>query len=445
MKYLQSLRNLSSNDKLLYVTCALIGGFILIRDVGDFAVSKYMLLFICIIPMFFLNYTNFLALLSFLFALTFGTPSNYIYVVAVIAYLYKTPHVARKAAPYFFVFSIWTILLELAYSGEQSFSNIIGFVSRLFLFFFLIAENNPNVKYDRSIGLFAIGSLVMGAAVLGFFLKNNDISSVIEFGIRLGDSTQYLDDSADQGMRMNTNANNVACFCICGMACCINLFYKYKKIIWVALFISIFAVGMLTISRAFLLLSVVCVCLLMYLSSRGKLPVVVKIIYFVIVAAAIYYFLTSDIALAFEKRVDNESLGTSGRSNIIFEYWEAFISDIVSVLVGAGVFTSSKVLNINLSTHNMLQQILVSYGMFGFIAFMSYMVKAYMEKVKLIQNELTIKIAAICPLFMTILFQQSIQFIQPADLMLPSIICYFAINNYMNDINYAKANIPTSF
>lgn len=432
----KSISKLSINDKLLYIVCFLVGALVLLRDVGDVSYSKYVLLTICTIPMFLLNYSNFIGLLAFLFALTFGIPSNFIYIVTVFVILWKGSKIKSQTLLFFFGFSLLTILDNYLYQGEVSTATYIGFFIRLFLLFVLIDEESESIDYNRAISLFAIGVVVMCLAILGYYLKTNSIDSMLRFGTRLGDTSSYIDEGAEQGMKMNTNPNNVACYCICAMGCCLNVFMKNREMVWAFLFFVVFGLGMLTVSRAFIVLGTLVLVAFVFIASRGHLQWYLKLFFVTIVSVAIYYFLQSDFVSLFGNRFDNESLMGDSRGSIFSGYWNAFWSDPASIIMGAGVYSHRDVLYTAQSTHNMLEQILVSYGLPGFIFFVSYLYGVFKKSYNTIVGSRVVKQVALITIIATLAYQQTIQYLAPHDLMLPTIIGMFALNN----IRYSDLN-----
>lgn len=424
-----SLSRQKNNNWLLYISCLIIGALILVRDVGDVSYNKYVLLAVCCLPMLFLNYSNFLGLLSFLFALTFGIPSNFIYVIAAVVLVVKTKEkIPNSAFEMFAVFAIWTIVDNMIYDGVFG-ASFWGYVTRLFLFFVLISTENKEVDYNKAISLFAIGVTITSVAIIGYYLKTNSLDSMINFGTRLGDASTYFDEGETQGMKMNTNANSLACYCICAMGCCINVFMRSRKPLWAIMFFLIFGLGMLTVSRTFIVLGVVMTLSFVFMTSKGNLPWYIKLLFDLISGIAIFYFLQSDFISLFGNRFNNESLIEDSRGVIFAGYWDAFWSDTASIIMGAGVFTHREVLFDAQSTHNMLQQILVSYGLAGFLIFVIYLIKTFASTYTTIVGISTMKKAALITIIATLLFQQTIQYLTPHDLMLPTIIGMFAMKN----------------
>jgi len=424
------------NNSILHISCLIIGALILVRDVGDISYNKFILLTVCCLPMLLLNYSNFLCLLSFLFALTFGIPSNFIYVIAAVVLVLKTKDkIPNSVLAMFAVFAIWAIFDNMIYDGVFG-ASFWGYVTRLFLLFALINADNKEIDYNKAVSLFAIGVVITSIAIIGLFLKTNSLDNMINFGTRLGDSSTYIDEGETQGMKMNTNANNLACYCICAMGCCINVFMKSRKPLWAIMFFLLFGLGMLTVSRTFIVIGVGMIFAYIFMASKGNLPWYIKILFIVISGIAIFFFLQSDFVSLFGNRFNNESWRDDSRGDIFMGYWDAFWSDPASIFIGAGVFTHRDLLFHTQSTHNMFQQILVSYGFAGFLIFVYYLTKTFATSYTNIVGIPSMKKAALITIIATLLYQQTIQYLAPHDLMLPTVIGMFALNNIKYNTHY---------
>lgn len=430
------IANTKEQGVILYATCLTVAGLILLRDFGFFTLNNYYLIVASVVPMFFLNYSNFLCLNCFLFPLTFGIPSNYIFLISIGLLFFKKKNLDLTSVVMFAVFGFWTLFLQLMNGSPSTlgpnFSNatVIGYLTRLLLFFVLINERSLEVDYDRALALFSLGFIIMVIAVVAYFVRFNPFSDIFDYGVRIGDSAQYFDNTDAQGMRMNTNTNNIACYCLCAMGCCLNLFIKHRKIAWAALFFLITLLGTLTVSRAYIAMAVIMMFLFIYLSGKGHTPFYLKLVYLAIVVFAIYYFLQSDIAGLFEHRFESGSLAEDSRTRIFKGYMDGLLDNPGYLLVGAGVFTHRYLLFPGQACHNMLQQILISYGVFGFLIFVIYVLKVVIARVKTIKGCKYIRIAALSTLGVVFLYQQTIQFLLPYDLLFPFIIGMFGINNF---------------
>ncbi len=417
-----------NQHKLVFHICVLIGALLIFRDVVGISVNKYLLLVVCSVAMPFLAYGELLCLLGFLFALTFGIPSNYIFIIAALVMMVKRKFNVSTIVV-FSTFVCWDLVLTFAYGTTSSFTTYLGYFMRLFFFFFILSEDFEGVNCRRVVKYFTAGITLFIVIVAAIYLKDNPLSHIINGYTRLGNISDYWMETGHAGMIMSTNTNNVAYFCIAGMATALSLFHVEKKPIWLCLFFVIFALGALTVSKAFYLCAMLQVAVFAYTVFKGEISRRKKIIFassFVIVLLAL---LVSGVFSAFLKRFEGLDFFLQDvRSEIFVQYLAAFFTNPAAMLFGGGTFSYHSVYGIENSVHNGTEQVLISYGVFGFTAFVAFMVLAIKKHISPMKKfEGKTKLMLALPLFSTLIFVQTIQFLNPADLMLPVIIAVIAL------------------
>lgn len=417
---------------ILILSCILITGLIFIRDIVDIDFSRYILLVFCVAPIPFLSYSNFLCLMGFLFALTFGIPSTYVYLVAAITLLFHigSRKFDAKALALFLVFVAWELFLSaLIHPTDTPLTTYVGYFSRLFIFFMLICENRREINYNKVLRAFCLGVFVFISIVVLIYFKDNTFEAIENGWVRLGNIQDYSESGAAKLIQMSTNTNNVAYFCIAGMACCLTLLYTEKRFFWSVLFFSIFAMGSLTISRTFFFLSAVLLVVHFFVVLLGAFPVYQKVILACLIVAGVFIFLEIGTIEIVSNRVD-EAGGVlqDSRSMIFAEYWNAFWSDFQSVVMGAGALDHVELYSMKMSTHNALQQILISYGLGGFLIFFVFLMAQLRKGFSAIKKRSAAEIMMkMIPFIIIFIFIQTIQFINPPDLMLIYIMGMFAL------------------
>ena len=119
---------------------------------------------------------------------------------------------------------------------------------------------------------------------------------------------------------------------------------------------------------------------------------------------------------------DSNDLATAGGRTTVFQKYSDYLADNpLSLLFGTGAVYYREATGVGLSTHNAIQQILVSYGLLGLIIF----VIALLKNVRRYFNRNNVM--TILPLCMTLLFVQTIQFLNPYFLMCPIIVAFYAL------------------
>ena len=420
------------NDRFLLLICTIIFGLILARDIGGIGVNKYLLLSVSVVGMLFLSYSNFLCLLGVLFFFFFGIPSTYIYLAAVFVYLFKKRHkLDRTSIGILLFFMAWELTHSLVYASTFGPVTYVGYFCRLFLLFSLIRENDDTVDRTKIVKCFSIGVLFFISVMVLMYLKDNYIDYILKGWVRIGGSTEYIPQATVQeGMKMSTNTNNVAYFCVVGMAGFLYLIYRERKAIWSVFFFAVFALGSFTVSKTFFMISpLLIVCLINLVLFTSKVSVVQRILISVTFVVGIGVLLNTGTVNALFDRFDKvDYMLQDSRSVIFVEYWNAFWDHPLVALFGAGAFTHRQVLYPAQSTHNGLQQILVSYGFTGFVIFVTFLVRCLRQQISRSHAKGFGFLIKMVPLTVAFLFTQTIQFLNPPDLMLPYIIGMLAIS-----------------
>lgn len=111
-------------------------------------------------------------------------------------------------------------------------------------------------------------------------------------------------------------------------------------------------------------------------------------------------------------RMEDSNMATAGGRTVLFElYNKAWLKDISYVVFGAGVVSYWETLNVYNAIHNGLQQIWVCLGVIGFL---TYVMRVYIYLYRCYVKNIILYL----PFFMTLLIDQSIQFLAPYPLVL---------------------------
>ncbi len=421
----------SINDKLVILFCLAISAMILLRDAAGISYNKFVLLVVCVGGMPLLTYSNFLCLLSFLFGVTFGIPSTYVYLIAVLMLIVKKKErLSLQPLFLFAVFFLMEVILGLFYGSSYDIVSYVGYFCRLFLFFVLISEESKEIDYQKTVKFFSFGVLIFVLAVVAVFLQDNSFEDIFEGYVRIGNADLYLSqDSVSEGMKMSTNTNNLAYFCVAGMGSCLSVYFYEKKFRWVLLFFVIFIFGTLTISKTFFFLSALLIVILLNISFFGGMGFGKRLFVSLTVVGVVLVVLESGAFEALLGRFEEvDFILQDSRSDILADYLKEFFKKTMIILFGSGAFSHRDVLLPGRSIHTGLGQILVSYGILGFVLFVGFCFSVADRTLR--ESNLkkrTHKLAVLAPLLISVLYTQTIQFLNPCDLMLPYIVGMFAL------------------
>ncbi len=417
-------RKFSFKDLILITFCILFTAILYYRDFAVVDLNKFYLVIATFGVAAILDYKRVIYLLCFLFPLSCGIPSNFIYPLLICILFIKDPQKSLNKVMLFIVIFLMEISHYGFYTFDTQIAEVVGYASFLFLMFYIIADNQKDVDSGKCITIFCIGAAVL---LLGIIINNTILISQLDpiNGImRLGDNKE-LGDFEEARMMLTANANTIGYYSIAAISCLLVLQY-YKKINSI-LFLILFAVsfygGVLSVSRTWAILMIISV--IIYLRFM-KHNIVKSLLLIGVLSIGVVVFLSQDelILEFFTQRFteDSTNLSTAGGRTIIFQEYNAYLADNpLSLIWGEGAVYYKEASGIAYATHNALQQIIVSYGLVGLCIFICAFIrstKKYFSKKELM---------AILPLCMMVLFVQTIQILNPYFLMAPIIVAFYAL------------------
>lgn len=417
-------RKFSFKDLILITFCILFTAILYYRDFAVVDLNKFYLVIATFGVAAILDYKRVIYLLCFLFPLSCGIPSNFIYPLLTCVLFLKDPQKSVNKVVLFIVFFLMEISHYGFYTFDTRIAEVVGYASILFLLFYIIADNSKEIDCGRCITMFCIGVAVL---LLGIIINNTLLMNQLDpiNGIvRLGDNKE-LGDFEEARMMLTANANTIGYYSIAAISCLLVLQY-YKKINSI-LFLILFAVsfygGVLSVSRTWAILMIFSV--IVYLRFM-KHNIVKSLLLIGVLSIGVVVFLSQNelILEFFTQRFteDSTNLSTAGGRTIVFQEYNAYLADNpLSLIWGEGAVYYKEASGIASATHNALQQIIVSYGLVGLCIFICAFIrstKKYFSKKELM---------AILPLCMMVLFVQTIQILNPYFLMAPIIVAFYAL------------------
>ena len=359
-----------------------------------------------------------------MFPLLWGLPGTYILVAAIILYYFKTLTIQKETIIFCFIFVILE-LMAMVFYPVQDFAEVVHYFCTIVLFFTLLYDDKK-IDYSKAITLYFYGSAILCLTIVISTIStapSNWLALFAKGSFRFGD----IHASENSGMMLSVNANTLAYHSVVGMACGVALFrIQYKKrfrFLTVILIIIHFVAGVLSTSRSWMLVTVFLVLLVLFYSTKSLKTIILSALFLIAAMYGITWYLERNPSIldGFVTRLTDSTMQSGGgRSAIFREYWNAFSKNIRYWILGTGVTQYKEVLGEAGSMHNAIQQVIVCYGIPGSIAFVMGMI---IPVLKIGRNELLYWI----PLFITLIFIQTIQFINPYTLMFPYVISVFVL------------------
>ncbi|MGD1820449.1 MAG: O-antigen ligase family protein [Pleomorphochaeta sp.] len=306
-------------------------------------------------------------------------------------------------------------------------NSALGYFSRLALLFFLILEPKKNINYYDSIIMFIVGTIVFISIVLLATLKFVNLDLFLGGYARFGEIRDFASISSNQ-MALSANVNYIAYYSSVSIACILFLIVRanrHSRVLYLIL-LYIFFVGALTFSRAYILTicSIFFLFIIQLCHGNKKSISIIASVFLLFIGFIIFLWSHPEYVEKYLLRFNStDGILKDSRFTILKLYFDYLYQYPIRFFFGTGILPYKYVTKISTSMHNGLQQILVGYGIFGFIFFITGLLKSIFFATRNCKKD----IVSFIPLVSVVLFTQTIQFLSPTELMLPFIIGIFSL------------------
>lgn len=332
--------------------------------------------------------------------------------------LFIINHRKIRATPVLFV-SLYVLIIEfmrLVGDSGESFNLYVNSMSVLLLVYTVITtisekEVNPVTCIKFYLWFFAFLSLDIvfaTAKTLGSF------NSIITGSFRIG-QIALIDENAS-GV-FSINANGIALMSILAISLTMLLFVKgyLSRVPMIAFLIYYSIVGLLTVSKTFILVYVGfwCLYILWYTVTNNRN--IFKTLALIIVALIVVYLMwDTNMVQNVIARFDTNDI-TTGRVDVAAEYIEYMNRHRIDSIIGIGLQNVTGKTSLIHVPHNAVLEIFVCFGWIGVLAYFAYFTFMFFSGVHLQrQNSDSIWVAGInfIPLFIFLVFIQGLQFLR---------------------------------
>lgn len=407
-----------SMERRLQVGIATTVILILTRDILGLAIADIGLLGIVLGIMYTLSYKQLVYYLFFLFPLTCGIP-GYIIFVGYLILLKKSKSVTQKQLLPMVIIALIDLFDE-GFSGEPgTYTGIISFLSFCGVFFFFL-NDTPYPKYNIPLAIryFVIGTVFTFFIIFFNLLQQYNIYYILAGFARSGALGVQGNDTSIMKGHLAMNANTIAYYAVCAISSIIVLINSFQRKEAIGLILILILCGLLTISRTFILcLCLTAACYFFMHTYKIRMRILISVGWILLVGVFLYGDKLLLLSEGFIGRSNDADISTAGGRTLLFEeYNTVWFSSLKYILFGAGVVNYFSLLGCSNAMHSGLQQIWVCLGVTGFILFtqqiLSFIYKYYSKRM----------LNYLLPFLVTLLFDQSIQFLNPYPLMLPIMV-----------------------
>lgn len=410
----ENKKAVASSSLLMIFTIAALGIVIYFGNLLTINTSKITDL-ICLVSFPFLPVSSIVSSICFLIPLHSGITGLYVYGYAVLMLLIKTKTFKIKAILPMIVIVLYEMAMMLL-AGSQQIMHIVVYALAIFLLLYIM--NTEEANPEEACFSYICGTLVLLISIFTTAIQNNSLEMILTGTVRIG-SYEGIEEIGQVAV-VTENANAMAYYALVAIMIAFGLIknasFRGKIFLLFSMLISTF-IALFTVSRTFAVALVVMLALASMTNYNLTQRLKVFIIIFVILFLTVPFLLReTEIYDAFLARFEEDDLTSdTGRSKIFKDYMDFLWNNPLRMIFGTGAVFYREVCNLKRSMHNGTQQILVSYGLLGFIPMLSVLfspVTDYFKKNKF-------KLAKLIPLISVIAFVQTIQFLNPNNLMLP--------------------------
>lgn len=367
----------SEYGALVFFAAVLIAVY-LARDIFTIPVPEIVITGWCALAFFILDVGDGLAIFALCLPLT--VPQNEINIAYLVVMIVKLFIISNKPVR-FGALSVTVIALilliemfnEFFYTTGTAFTALYNIVLIALpviipLIWYTCSEDFSREKIRNATYLFLIGVLIYTGIILYQAVQVQGWSVILSGNNRLG---QHLEYETASDMRSRGNTNGISSLAATAFSLLLVVFDKkmLNRAVSLAGMIYFFFIVALTRSRGAELCLVAAVIIYALVVSRRRGNFVKALLILAAFAVAITALVMLFPSLwdgIIGRFVDQDDI-TNGRLDIAKEYIDALSSDFRGFLIGYGVKTYSGVVGATNSPHNILVDILVCWGIIGFV------------------------------------------------------------------------------
>ena len=387
------------------------------RDIGGVYFPDLVFSGLCAIAFFVLDYGAALGVYAFTTSLTL--PENEImlfYLLIILLKRYRDNRMQLHAGMLCCTFALLVLqMLDMALFTRMSWMNMLyQYITKmLYIIIPLIwfSYDTTPKQYKRAVICYVWG-LVFGAAIV-LIITGNQIGWAEMFR-----SNQYtrlgVADNATAGrMQTRYNANQLGGMMAIALSYMLVLMER-KTLSKPVSFITIAFITViiaLTKSRTGLLCACGVVALyLLYVmvSSRQWFKGILFVLAILIVIGMILYFFPDVFSGLFSRFEDQEDM-TNGRADLLVIYLQEWLSDPWCFLFGYGIGSFQEVVTVHNVPHNAIADILMSWGLLGFILLLVILLSFYTKAIRYVSRKARLLVSI--PALVAIVFSMAGQYL----------------------------------
>lgn len=407
------------NQRIILLVCVVLTSLVIIaRDILMVSISDSVLLFLFTFQFLCLTYSNLLSFVYFIMPLTCGIPGYIVLLAASFLILKGRSWTYKQFVPFVIIATI-ELINEMTVPGV-SIVNIFSFLSFIIVFFYCLHIKLNDIERKDCILFFSMGVALTFFVIFYNMILQYGISGLLSGTVRAGAWGAVDNDLEKMAGHLAMNANSIAYYSICVFSSLVVGF----RVLHINKFFLLFLISIVLISGIFSFSRTYLFCILLfiilYLSLQSTNSKTTFIIVSVLTITLLFFFegeIVNRLFEVFSDRIESDDSSTAGgRTQIFITYNQKWSSSLFYVIFGCGTINHMERLDMAKSIHCGLQQIWVCLGISGFVLFL-FEIVGYVKK-----HLSSKKLIYALPFLISLVFNQSIQFLNPHSLLLP-ILC----------------------
>ena len=406
------------NRKYLFVAVGVVILMLYGRDMFEMNISPLIFAVVSIALALPMGYNEYMCYLFFLFPLGSGLPGSYMMPILAVLWIIKKKQLpSYKTLLFFIVVALIELFHFINYTFGHNILMIVRYLSCFFLFTVAISDYSHHQQHNQRAAFFVAGTLT---AVLCIIIRTYIMGAIDAFDIVRVGEIEKIDETLEGRIMLSMNPNAMAFIAVTSMAICIYLFlknvYSNNVILLVSLAVLLISIC-LSISRSGIIAALLSALLFLF-SNGGSKRTRFFFIMGLVVLAVVFLIYSMGWVDAVVGRFSDDTVGTAGdRAGVFARYNEFLINNPFYLWLGTGAVYYREAANMDISVHNSIQQILVSYGIVGLSLF-SFAAMSLAKQFK------GVGFMAWVPVIVVLFNMQAIQFLMPFSLLYPIVAAF---------------------
>ncbi len=359
---------------LCYVGIVLL---VILRDVVGISVPKVAIIalatMICLIS----NIDGLFCLASFIAPLHTGVPGNYIIGLIFLTYLFKKRRFVLSGPCIICIGLVIVLELFSVFRGYFDFVDFAIFLCYFLFFTMSLMDKEQILPGKKMLIYFSIGMITAVITLFGQLLRNSSLEAILNLGTRLGGNMT----GNDAAMAVSFNSNDLSFLSAMLAATGLFLLKSKRKVVWIGLIIVGILLTVMTQSRSGILMLLLIFVGYFIFTSRNAWKRLWSVVLCVLVLAALIWIVSVILPTywnSFVMRMEDADI-SGGRLSIASFYFSEMIDHWDRFFFGVGIQNYVVKYGYFQSSHMMLQEIIIAWGIVGLFCFI-YIFYAMTEK-----------------------------------------------------------------